>query len=66
MYSRVGLVILGSAESTMPWIYCYLPMILIWSYNAFVALNLKKIMQVVKSMEESALTDVSSDQLLPG
>ena len=26
LYSRVGLVILGTAESAMPWVYCYLPM----------------------------------------
>ena len=25
LYSRVGPVILGTAENTMPWIYCYLP-----------------------------------------
>ena len=25
LYSRVGPVILGPAESTMPWVYCYSP-----------------------------------------
>ena len=25
IYSRVGPVILGPAESAMPWVYCYLP-----------------------------------------
>ena len=28
LYSRVGPVILGPVESAMPWVYCYLPMML--------------------------------------
>ena len=28
LYSRVGPVILSPAESAMPWVYCYLPMML--------------------------------------
>ena len=27
LYSSVGPVILGPAESAMPWVYCFLPMI---------------------------------------
>ena len=38
IYSRICQVILGPAESVMPWIYCYLPDVEL-IYNAFFALN---------------------------
>ena len=28
LYTRIGPIILGLAESAMPWVYCYLPMML--------------------------------------
>ena len=28
IYSMIGLVIFGPAESAMPWVYCYLPTLL--------------------------------------
>ena len=47
---------LGPAESTMLWVYCY----------SLMMHFIKNLVQVVLSVEESALTDVFSNQLLPG
>ena len=61
LYSRIDPPILPPAESALPWVYCCLPVMSNKYYaatcNAFLALNL----QVIQSMEESALTDISSD-----
>ena len=54
---------LGPSESAVPRVYCYLPLML--NYNRF-AVFLENSMQFVLLMEESALLDVSSDQLLLG
>ena len=41
IYSRVGPVILDSAKSAMPWVYCYLPIkdVEIIRFATFLALN---------------------------
>ena len=48
----------------MPWVYCHLPMMLS-QYNRFSAF-LENSVQAALLVEESALTDVSYDQLLSG
>ena len=67
LYSRLISVISDPVESAMPWVYCYSPMMLeiINKFAEFLAL-IKKSVQVTLSVEENTLTDVSSDQLLPG
>ena len=62
LYSRVGPVLLGPPKMAMPWVYCYLPINI--TDLLYSLLKIKNSVQIVEPMEESALSDVSSDQLL--